>query len=104
MFLVHNLYDGFDAYKIKGLTVEHFRSYQVAAPQERNVTLSCLFIDGGVTAILGTTIGRAMIVDVNKASTKQLLLHSGMNSSDVTCSPTQLFIGDDGLIQEIVGC
>lgn len=77
-FLVHNLYDGFDAYKIKGSTIEHFRSYQVATQRDRNVTLSCLFIDRGASIILGTTMGKAMIVDTDKASTKQLLLHSGM--------------------------
>jgi len=84
-FLVHNLYDGFDAYRIKGSTVEHFRSYQVTSPRDRNVTLSCLFIDGGASVILGTTMGKAMIVDTDKASTKQLLPHCGMKSKDVMC-------------------
>ena len=77
MFIVHNLFDGFDAYKIKGSTVEHFRSYHLAAPKERNVPLSCIFIEGGKYVALGTTMGRAMILDAEKVSTKQVLHHCG---------------------------
>ena len=78
MFIVHNLYDGFDAYKIKGSTVEHYRSYQFSAPKERNVPLSCIFIEGGKAVALGTTTGNAMILDTEKVSTKQVLQHCGM--------------------------
>lgn len=77
MFIVHNLYDGFDAYKIKGSAVEHFRSYQFAAPKERNVPLSCVFIEGGKYVALGTTAGKAMILDAEKGSTRQVLQHCG---------------------------
>lgn len=83
MFMVHNLYDGFDAYKIKGSTVQHFRSYQFAAPEERNVPLSCIFIEGGKSVALGTTTGKAMILDTERASTKQVLQHHGTQSSRV---------------------
>lgn len=78
MFIVHNLYNGFDAYKIKGSTAEHFRSYQFSAPKERNVPLSCTFIEGGKSVAFGTTAGKAMILDTERASTKQVLQHCGM--------------------------
>lgn len=81
MFIVHNLYDGFDAYKIKGSTVEHFRSYQSAAPKERNVPLSCIFIEGGKSVALGTITGKVMILDTEKVSTKQILQHCGTQSA-----------------------
>lgn len=77
MFIVHNLYDGFDAYKIKGCTVEHFRSYQLAASKECNVPLSCVFTEGGKTVAHGTTTGKAMVLDAGKVFTKQVLQHCG---------------------------
>lgn len=84
MFIVHNLYDGFDAYKIKGSAVEHFRSYQFSAPKERNVPLSCIFIEGGKSVALGTTTGKSMILDTEKVSTKQVLQHCGMRFNQLT--------------------
>lgn len=106
MFIVHNLYDGFDAYKIKGSVVEHFRSYQSATPKERNVPLSCIFIEGGSSVALGTTTGRAMILDTEKVSTKQVLQHCGMQPGQlILCAALiPLFTADDGLVQEIVCC
>lgn len=83
MFMVHNLYDGFDAYKIKGSAIDHFRSYQLAAPKERNVPLSCIFLEGGRSVAHGTTTGKVMILDAEKVFTKQILQHCGTQPGQV---------------------
>ena len=84
MFIVHNLYDGFDAYTINGSTIKHFRSYQFPAPKERNVPLSCVFIEGGKSVALGTTTGKAMILDTEKVCTNQILQHCGIHFTPLT--------------------
>lgn len=61
LFVVHNLYDGFDAYTMKSRA--HFRSYRFPASEKDNVPLSCIFINDGRYIVCGTTSGKAVVLD-----------------------------------------
>lgn len=75
LFVVHNLYDGFDAYTMKSLA--HFRSYRFSASAEYNVPLYCILINDGRHIVCGTTFGKAVVLDAITLAHQADLLHCG---------------------------
>jgi hypothetical protein len=73
LFVVHNLYDGFDAYTMK--TRAHFRSYRFPASEKYNVPLSCIFINDGRHIVCGTTSSKAVVLDAITLAHQADLLH-----------------------------
>lgn len=73
IFVVHNLYDGFDAYTMKSRA--HFRSYRFPASEEYNVPLSCVLINNGRHIVCGTTSGKAVVLDAATLAHQVDLLH-----------------------------
>ncbi|KAF9790748.1 WD40-repeat-containing domain protein [Thelephora terrestris] len=85
LFVVHNLYDGFDAYMMKSRA--HFRSYRFPASEKDNVPLSCIVINDGRHIVCGTTSGKAVVLDAITLAHQADLLH---------CHP--------GLVQDVAHC
>lgn len=75
LFVVHNLYDGFDAYTMKSHT--HFRSYRFPTSAKDNVPLSCTLINSGRHVVCGTTSGKAVVLDATTLAHQADLLHCG---------------------------
>ena len=73
LFVVHNLYDGFDAYTMKSRT--HFRSYRFPASEKDNVPLSCILINDGRHIVCGTTTGKAVVLNAVTLAHQADLLH-----------------------------
>jgi hypothetical protein len=73
LFVVHNLYDGFDAYSMKSRA--HFRSYRFPASEKDNVPLSCVLINNGSHVVCGTTSGKAVVLDAVTLAHQADLLH-----------------------------
>jgi hypothetical protein len=73
LFVVHNLYDGFDAYMMK--TRAHFRLYRFPASEKDNIPLSCIVINDGRHIVCGTTSGKAVVLDAITLAHQADLLH-----------------------------
>ena len=73
LFVVHNLYDGFDAYMMKSRA--HFRSYRFPVSEEDNVPLSCILINDGRHIVCGTTFGKAVVLDAMTLAHQADLTH-----------------------------
>ena len=73
LFVVHNLYDGFDAYTMKSRA--HFRSYRFPASEKDNVPLSCILINDGRHIVCGTTAGKAVVLNAITLAHQAELIH-----------------------------
>ena len=100
IFVVHNLYDGFDAYTMKTRT--HFRSYRFQTSATDNVPLSCTLINDGRHVVCGTTSGKAVILDATTLAHQADLLHCGMRNLLLSPYMHSTRESESGLVQDIV--
>lgn len=75
LFVVHNLYDGCDAYTMKSRT--HYRSYRFPTSAKDNVPLSSTLIIDGRQLVCGATSGKAVVLDTTTLARRGDLFHCG---------------------------
>ncbi|KAI0692062.1 hypothetical protein C8T65DRAFT_532033, partial [Cerioporus squamosus] len=71
--ITHNLLNGFDRYRIDHLV--HAQTYLILS--EAGVTLPVCIIQDGKAMLLGSTLGKAHVIDVDDGRVLQTLSHPG---------------------------
>jgi len=100
LFVVHNLYDGFDAYTMRSRT--HFRSYRFPTSAADNVPLSCTLINDGRHVVCGTTSGKAVVLDATTLAHQADLFHCGTRDLSLSPHVRSTRETESGLVQDIV--